>query len=140
MKKIVIVFVMSFLSFMSCKVQSPTSTPFLYVYKRDWSGEVLPVYIILRTHPKVYEMNTPCMDESIFGQWQINKDTLYLYPEYDCYSLNYLTKMHVIKDTSVTTIPLKYVIKRDVLIDATDYGKYLPDIVLDTPDVFKRIR
>ncbi|MBR5956400.1 MAG: hypothetical protein IK022_07660 [Bacteroidales bacterium] len=140
MKNKGIVFVMSFLLFMSCKVQSPTLAPFLYVYKRDWSGEVLPVYIILRTQPKVYEMNAPSMYESVFGQWQINKDTLYLYPEYDYYSLNYLTKMDVIKDSSVITIPLKYVIKRDLLIDATDYGKYFPDIVFDTPDVFKRIR
>ena len=127
------------LSFMvSCKVQSPSLAPFVSVYKRDWSGEVLPVYIILRNYSQMFEEYAPAIQESVFGQWNVDKDTLFLSPEYVLSD-----KVHVITDQdipTVTTIPHKYLMKNDCLIDLTDYSRIIPGFQDTNPDVFKRVR
>jgi hypothetical protein len=125
MRKIIIVF-FSFLLF-SCAPQRITLSPFITAYKSDWIGNIYPEYILLRTQPKVFEIYTPGSYESVFGEWNICNDTLCLFPRHEYYSRNSELKISEItpSDTSVTTITHRYLIKKDCLIDITDY-----DIVL----------
>lgn len=141
MKKIAIVFFCVFI--FSCKSQQITLSPFVAVFKGDWAGNVYPTYIILKTQPKVYEIYAPGIYESIVGEWNINNDTLFLFPKYEYFSRNSVLKFSGIapKDSSVATIPQQYLIKNDCLIDITDYSVVLQELFSNQNNktVYKRI-
>lgn len=128
MKKIAIVFFCVLL--FSCATQKITLSPFIAAYKSDWVGNVYPEYILLRTQPKVFEKYSPGIYASIVGQWNINNDTLFLFPKYEYFSRNTELKFSEItpKDSSVATIPQQYLIKNDCLIDITDYSVVLQEL------------
>lgn len=141
MKKITIVFYC--VLFFSCTSQRITLSPFVAVYKSDWVGNVYPEYISLKTQPKVFEKYSPGIYTSIVGQWNINNDTLFLFPEYEFLSRNSELKFSVITpiDSSVTTIPQQYLIKNNCLIDITDYSAILQELFSNqsSKTVYKRI-
>jgi hypothetical protein len=141
MKKIVIIFCC--VLFLSCKTQKISLSPFVAVYKSDWVGNVYPEYILLKTQPKVFEKYAPGIYESIFGEWNINNDTLFLFPKYEYFSRNSELKFSGItpKDSSVATIPQQYLIKNDCLIDITDYRVVLQELFSNQNNktVYKRI-
>jgi len=128
MKKYVLIIIC--VSVLSCKTQKITLSPFVAVYKRERVGNVLPVYMILKTQPKIFEMYAPGIYASTIGEWNIANDTLYIFPKYEYYTLNNETHMHEItpEDSSVTTIPQQYIMKNDCLIDITDYSSILPEL------------
>jgi len=144
MKKTVIIFCCVFL-FLSCKTQKTTLSPFVTVYKSDWVGMVRPSYIILRKQPEVFEIYAPGIYESIFGEWNISNDTLFLFPKYEYFSRDFKMRLSEItdQDTSIVTIPQQYLIKKDRLIDITDYSIIaLPEPLNFNPDfkeVYKRV-
>ena len=144
MKKGIILVALGLSFLVSCKVQSPTLAPFVSVYKRDWSGEVLPVYIILRHHPvDVFEYYIPAMGESVLGQWHTNGDTLFVQYDYDFYCSKEKTKVQEITDQDTLTtaaLPRKLLMKKDRLIDATDYSQVIPGYHDSNPDVFERVK
>lgn len=83
-----------------------------------------PIYLVLRDQPKVFEMHMPGIWEVSFGEWDIIKDTLYLKPEYEYFHQGdefEMRKNHP-SDLSIVTIAQKYAIKKDILIDKTDYN------------------
>jgi hypothetical protein len=141
MKKITIVFYC--VLFFSCKSQQITFSPFVAVYKNDWVGNVYPTYVILKTQPKVFEIYAPGIYESMVGEWNINNDTLFLFPQYEYFSRNSELKFSEItpKDSSVATIPQQYLIKNDCLIDITDYSVVLQELSSNQNNkkVYKRI-
>lgn len=128
MKKAVIIFCCILL--FSCKVQKTTLSPFVAVYKRERVGNVLPVYMILKTQPKIFEMYASGIYASTIGEWNIANDTLFLLPKYEYYASE--NKMYMLEitpaDSSVTAIPQQYLIKNDCLIDITDYSIILPEL------------
>ena len=138
MKKIAVFFYCVLL--FSCKSQQITLSPFVAVYKSDWVGNVYPIYIMLKTQPKVFEIYAPGIYESVVGQWKINSDTLFLFPKYEYFSRNSELKFSEIapKDSSVATIPQQYLIKNDCLIDITDYSVVLREL-FSNKTVYKRI-
>ena len=144
MKKSSIVIILSIVFLVSCKMQSPTLAPFVSVYKRDWSGEVLPVYIILRQHPdEVFEFFTPAIGESIIGQWHADGDTLLFQPEYEYYCRDEKVIMREITDQdslSIMALPRKLLKTKNCLIDATDYGQFFSGSSDSEPDVFDLVR
>lgn len=141
MKKIAIVFFCVLL--FSCASQKITLSPFIAAYKSDWVGNVYPEYILLRTQPKVFEIYTPGVYESIFGEWKINNDTLLLFPRHEYLSKNSKLKISEItpQDSSVATIVRQYLIKNDCLIDMTDYNVILQGLFSNQNNktVYKRI-
>ena len=86
-----------------------------------------PSIIVLRAQPQLFELYEPAIQESIFGQWCINKDTLLLAPLFDLLSRESELKIVSQLDTSLLTVPHKYLIDRDCLIDITDYRGILPE-------------
>ncbi len=141
MKKIVI-FCCCFLLF-SCRVHKTTLSPFVAVYKSDWVGNVYPAYILLRTQPKIFEVYAPGIYESTFGEWNINNDTLFLFPKYEYFARKLGLKLHEItqEDTTVATIPQQYLMKNDSLIDITDYSIVLPELFYNpnNKEIYKRV-
>lgn len=141
MKKIAVAFYC--VLFFSCKSQQITLSPFVAVYKNDWVGNVYPEYISLKTQPKVFEKYSPGVYASIVGQWNINNDTLFLFPKYEYFSRNSELKFSEItpEDSSVATIPQQYLIKNDCLIDITDYSVVLQELFSkqNNKTVYKRI-
>lgn len=122
MKKIIAVFFCVLL--FSCKSQKITLSPFIVAYKSDWVGNIYPEYILLRTQPKVFEIYTPGIHGSIYGEWQINNDTLLFFPRHEYLSRNSELKIFELtaQDSSVATIVRQYLIRNDSLIDMTDYN------------------
>ncbi len=124
-----------------------TLSPFVAVYKSDWSGHVYPDYIILKTQPQVFERYLPGIYEIIVGQWSVKNDTLFLFPKYDSFirnsELNSELEFSVItpKDSTLLTIPQQYLIKNDCLIDITDYSIILPELldIQNCKTVYKRV-
>lgn len=127
MKKTVVIFCCILM--FSCKVQKTTLSPFVAVYKSDWVGNIHPAYILLRTQPNIFEIYSPSIYESIFGQWNIKNDTLFLFPKFEYLNRDSKLKLSEVtrQDTSIVTIPQQYLIKNDCLIDITDYNIILPE-------------
>jgi hypothetical protein len=141
MRKIIIVF-FCFLLF-SCASQKITLSPFITAYKSDWIGNIYPEYILLRIQPKVFEIYTPEVYESVFGEWKIDNDTLCLFPQHEYFSRNSELKISEItpSDSSVATIARRYLIKNNCLIDITDYNIVLQGLFSnqDNKTVYKKI-
>ena len=112
------------ISVFSCKTQRTS----LIVYKCE--SIISPSYIILKAPPKIFEMYSPRIYTSTLGEWYTINDTLFLFPKYEYYESNNGMCMDIItsKDSTITSIPQQYIIKKDRIIDVTDYGVILPDI------------
>lgn len=142
MKNVIIVFLCIFL--FSCRTDKMTLSPFVTVYKSERIGNVYPGYIVLKTQPQVFEMYAPGIYTSTIGQWNINNDTLFVFPKYEYYSKD--SKLLFIEispaDSSVTTIRQQYLIKKDCLIDITDYRVALPEPFnnQNSKMVYKRVK
>lgn len=142
MKKIAVV--LCCILFFSCASQKITLSPFITIYKNDWVGNIYPEYILLKTRPKIFEIYAPGIYESFFGKWNINNDTLFLFPQHEYYSRNSELNFSEItpKDSSVATIARQYLIKDDCLIDITDYNVVLQELFSNQnkETVYKRIK
>lgn len=120
MKNFILIFTLILL-FFSCITVKQRHPEYIALYKQNRVGEVLPEYLLLKNRIKSYEFFSPALNCSVLGDYSIINDTLYLNPKYE-YS-------HSIKsinpaDTSIISIPRKFLIKRDLLIDVTDYKSY----------------
>lgn len=142
-----ILILISCLAISSCATQKTALSPFIAIYSTNWIGHNPPQYLILRTtlldtHLNTYEVYDPLLPESIFGEWHVSNDTLYLFPEFECYLQDSTIRIQTQPDTSVATIPQKYLIEKDCLIDLTDYSGILPNHfdTLNNRIIFKRVK
>ena len=124
-----IIFILSCILLFSCKAEKTTLSPFVSVYKSDRIGNILPSYIFLKTQPQTFEIYSPAIYGSFFGQWDIRNDTLFLFPEYEYFYRDSESRISKIppQDTCMLTIPQQYLIKDDSLIDITNYSAILPE-------------
>jgi hypothetical protein len=113
------------------------------IYYEKGGPNILPIYIILRSQPKVYEEYAPGVYASILGEWKLQNDTLFLYPKVgfmhrEDYTLSF---SKVTNDSTVMTIPKQFLFKKDRIIDVTDYNPIMmePFKNQDTKDVYYRI-
>lgn len=83
-------------------------------------GNILPEYIILKSHPKTFEIYSPGAYLSVYGKWKTSEDTLFLFPLYKL--VGYSIKDISACDSTELTIMHKYLIKQNQLIDITDYS------------------
>lgn len=120
--KYVIVFFVSVL-LLSCSPYKTIHSPYVAIYRMDGVGEIPPQYLILKITPKVFEIYLPVIQSCIVGQWNIDSDTLYLFPKYEYYDINDEIKINEIttENLSIVSIPQRYLIKNDCLIDKSDY-------------------
>lgn len=141
MKKIF--FILGCVLFFSCRMQEQKYRPFIAVYQSYYVGNTLPSYIILKEQPKYFEIYSPSVYGSVFGQWRINHDTLFLLPKYETFieKAEQIISEVTQQNMNVMTIPQKYLIKNDCLIDVTDYRSVLPDLCNDecNKEVYKRL-
>jgi hypothetical protein len=142
MKNAIIIFACVLL--LSCGTQKMTLSPFVAAYKREGTGNVLPAYIFLKTQPQMFEIYVPGIYSSSVGQWNIRNDTLFLSPKYEYSERNNELNMNRIisEDSTILSIPQQYIIKKDKIIDVTDYSTILPDYlnVNTTIEMFTRIK
>jgi hypothetical protein len=126
-KKVLGIFLFIFIAFIaSCTVQKH-GNEYIWIYKRDMIGDVGngPTYLILRSGG-LYELYSPGGSaQSDWGTFEISNDTLRLGP------IEYLSLAnHKIKqeldtlEVSFSSIPTYFIIKKDQLIDITEYQKY----------------
>lgn len=131
MKKVVYV-IIGLLLLSSCCTHRVTLSPYVFVYKRPAPLNIGALYIILKTNPQIYELNTILNCESTIGEWKKNKDTLFLIPKYTCYLRNKKMRMVEITeedDKNISNIPQQYLMRNDSLIDITDYNIVLTGIL-----------
>jgi len=137
-----IAFIFCIVLFCSCKTQQITLSPFVAIYRSDLSA-VDPQYISLKTKPNVFEKYSPGVYLCTVGEWNINNDTLFLFPlyEYGSNKSGLIFSKITSQDSSVTTIPQKYIIKKDCLIDITDYNVFLKQVLFiqNHKTIYKRI-
>lgn len=127
----------------SCASWKTALCPFVTIYERASEHNILPAYIILREQPELYEIYSPQIFESIFGQWKISNDTLYLFPIYEAFERDGVLKFSTKLDTSILTIPQKYLMRCDSIIDITDYSGLFPEAISididNCHEVYKRV-
>ena len=111
----------------SCKAENDTFT-FVSVYKSDRVGNIPPSYFFEDTASD-FEIYSPTIYGSFFGQWDISNDTLFLFPEYEYFYRDSESRISKItpQDTSMLAIPQQYLVKDDSLIDVTNYSAILPE-------------
>jgi len=120
MKNLIWLFILLLL-FCSCVNLKPRQSEYIALYKQSRLGEVLPEYLLLKDRIKSYEFFSPGLNSSVLGNYHIANDTIYLNPRYE-YSDS--IKRISPADTSIISIPRKFLIKKDLLIDVTDYKNY----------------
>ena len=120
MKNLISLFIVISL-FYSCITVKQRQSEYIALYKQDRLGEVLPEYLLLKDRIKSYEFFSPGLNSSVLGDYNIVNDTIYLNPRYE-YSDS--IKCLSSTDTSIISIPRKFLIKKDLLIDVTDYKNY----------------
>jgi hypothetical protein len=110
----------------SCAVQKH-GNEYLWVYKRDMIGDVGngPGYLIFRSGG-LYELYSPGGSaESNFGTFEISNDTLRLGPLKYLYHARHKIKKEIdTLEVSFSSIPKYLIIKKNRLIDITDYQIY----------------
>lgn len=96
------------------------------IYKRIGDDyrlrNILRMFIILRKTNSVYELYTES-GEGIFGKYSLRNDTITLHHDYQLGFLDStvsVTKLNG-KDTTSEFYPTKFIIKKDSLIDITNY-------------------
>lgn len=125
---------------------SPHS-PFIEVYRGTWTPNGLPTHLIIRKRPNVLEIHSPLLFDSVFGPWEIKNDTLFFTPEYGMVARKDRLGVYDAKiGSSFVTIPHQYLIKKDCLIDITDYVSWSerqwpdwPDRPVPSGDTYKRV-
>jgi hypothetical protein len=110
----------------SCAVQKH-GNEYLWIYKRDRIGDVGngTNYLILRSGG-LYELYSPDgWAESYWGTFEISNDTLRLGPrEYFYHARHKIKKELDTLEVSFSSIPTYFIIKKNRLIDITDYQIY----------------
>ena len=71
------------LLFQACTSLKQIQPEYIVLYKQNGVGEVLPDYLLLKDKIKSYEFFFPGLSLSVFGNYDIFDDTLYLYPRYE---------------------------------------------------------
>ena len=152
MKKLTFILTCVLLS--SCAVQSSLQkpySPFVEVYRGPWMPTGLPIHIIIRKDPNILEAYSPWAAESTFGRWEVRKDTLFFTPEYVVTVRKGSLRVGEVNDTSdlnlsYFTVPQQYLIKKDRLVDITDYGYWTekwwpdwPDAPVPPGETYKRV-
>ncbi len=129
-KRVLLYFCISFL--LSCNtIRRNTDDQFvkqeIRIYKRigdDYKlhHNVLRMFIILKMSKSVYEIYTET-GEGIVGKFSLRNDTLTLYHDFQLgfsdSTIN-ITKLSR-KDTIPEFYPIKFIVRKDSLIDITDY-------------------
>ncbi len=123
--------------FASCAIQN-NGNEYVRIYKQAPFGDMGgPSYLVLR-ESGYYELHDPLGDTSYFGSFKVSNDTLCIYP----LKYGYYHKEHRIweeestSEVSFSSIPSYYNIKRNKLINITDYGQY-PELEEWIPDIIK---
>ena len=114
---------------MSCQVQHRKALPYISLYMSPQVGEVLPSYLIIKSHPETFEIYMPGIWESTLGEWNLIDDTLYINPQFEYYVRDGKRELRAITkdDSTIVSIPQKYLVKKNMLIDKTDYRQIIPD-------------
>jgi hypothetical protein len=130
MKKIYIILTVSLLTLSACGTRKNARIPYLSIFaNKGIPGMIYPEYIILRTHPSVYEMYSPGVYESVWGEWKIRNDTLLLHPKAGFTNRDMKISFLKVtsKDSTMMTIPQQYLVRKNCIIDVTDYSSILPE-------------
>lgn len=127
--KAIIIFTCCIMLF-SCK--SKKTPTFINIYKTQ--GHIYPNYILLKTQPNIFEMYSPAIYYNTIGLWEVNNDTIFLFPKYEYWNRNgqLICSEITPSDSTMTTIPQQYLIKGDRLIDVTNYKSLIPYLFNDS--------
>lgn len=136
------------LLFCSCQVQHVSQSGRIELYERqEQNPNILPLSLLLREQPQLYELFS--LYDGVIGEWRKNNDTIFLFPKYEWYYRDHVISYKEVssKDISYSTLPQKYIIKKDCFVDITDYSIVygeLPEVFTNmnylSGDVFKRIK
>ncbi len=134
MKKIFITLIFCIFAVFNSVSHTPENPIAVYYFQFYVTGVTHKAYLILKgssdTKRKTYEEyqqndSGNSVGYSVFGEWKISNDTLYLTPKYE--TVDYGEKAGNIQSIydkgylDVGTIPQQFLIKEDSIIDITDY-------------------
>ena len=116
-----------------CSASKFSKIECMRIYKAPGGGNIWPQYIILKSPGDSYEIYYPAMSFSNIGFWKVRNDTLFLKPSADCNFIGDSLYIEPLSDTilTVTSIPKKYKIEKNCLIDITNYGIICPEFKSD---------
>ena len=122
-------YIISSVLLLSCKTQKVLPDSFVSVYKSNRIGNIYPEYIILKSKTKTFEKFSPGLDYGVIGVWEASNDTIFLLPKYQYSQRENVCNFSELTndDLSLATIPQKYMIKDNTLIDITDYTSVMKD-------------
>lgn len=98
------------------------------IYRTTEGCNLMQQYILLKAPDKSYEIFNPIPDSSIIGVWEVRNDTLFLKPSVHCFMIG--DSMHIVQPDTIPTvisITRKYKIKKNCLIDITNYAVTIPE-------------
>ena len=114
----------------SCSTTHQNNT-FFPTYKSVDNCASGPMFITLKNHNMTFEIYSPTMCITTIGMWKTKGDTLICTPYLDyavekgkLYTEN-LSRHH----KTVTSIPKRYLIKGNILLDITDYRQIYPEFM-----------
>lgn len=118
-------------SIVSCKSHHSLYSPITY----DIDVPELQLYhsLTLWYAPNTYVENSPSISSYILGTWSISADTLICIPRIIYSENNGCFKYEIMnsKDTSVLSVPQKYLIKKNLIEEVTDYSPILKILELE---------
>lgn len=125
----------------SCSITSHRNA-FFRTYQSINNGVSEPSFLTLKMPVKTYEFYSPTMNLTTIGLWETRRDTLVLIPSLDYTFRKGILYTENLMDSikSVTSIPKFYLVKNNRLIDITNYGQVIPEIMGDEHSVLTQYK
>lgn len=122
--------------FCSCSAIHQNNASF-YTYQSVGNGVSVPTFITLKKFGRTFEIYSPTMQITTVGMWKTKDDTLIFTPSLDYTVENEKLYIEHLNDTikTVTSIPKRYLIKGEELIDITDYRQIYSEFMGDEQPV-----
>lgn len=113
------ILLITFTLFFSCSTQRTSEK--ILVYRGNNFGEIPPCYLILKKSVKSYDLFYTGMNYGIIGDYNIVGDSLNLIPKYEY--INTIKKINPM-DSSFLSVPRCFLIKKNSLVEITNYDNY----------------
>ncbi len=107
------------------------SNAFFSIYESIDNGVSSPMFITHKKIGKTFEIYSPVMHITTIGIWETKGDTLMFTPSLDCTVEKGKLNIENLNDSikTVTSIPKRFLIKGDILLDITDYRQIYPEFM-----------
>lgn len=113
---------------MVCSCSTHKRIVYFRIFESIDNGPFDPTFITLKG--RSFEIYDPAMPLTTIGTWKTRGDTLICYPFFDYIVQKDKIYIDYVNDSikTVTSIPMYYLIKEDMLLEITDYSQIDPSL------------